>query len=118
MTYSWVAHTNADVVLQVASPGDRILRLRAWPYDYPGAPAQTLALDVNGTRCGSFTMASGPRVYEAAAPAVVWRRGANTLTLSFAYAEAPHDRQPPSPDRRTLAAAVDFLDVFEGRVSR
>lgn len=110
-TFAWAQAREAEVTLVAPGAADRLVRFRAWPFEWEGAPPQTVALSVNGTKLATVPLAKGPSVYGAAAPAAVWKEGANTLRLEFAWAEAPKDRVPGAGDTRTLSAAIDWIEV-------
>jgi hypothetical protein len=105
------------VSLRVLSRGDddRLVRFRAWPYRYAGAPAQNVTLFVNDARVETAPMGDGPRVYTFLAPKAAFKEGANDVRLEFTYAEAPRDREPGAGDTRTLAAAFDWLELLPPR---
>ena len=79
---------------------------------YPGGPGQTLTLFVNDRKFETLMLAGEPRVYAIQTPKEAWKRGANELTLAFAYAESPKDRIPGATDERTLAAGFDWLEIL------
>ena len=100
-------------------PADRLVRFRVWPFGWPGAPPQTVAVWVNDVRLEAMTVWEGPRVYSVASPGPAWKSGGNVLRFEFAWAEAPKDRVPGGGDSRTLAAAFDWIEILpagaEGR---
>ena len=110
-TFAWCQATEAKVKVTSRADGDRLLRVRAWAFVYPGAVPQTLTVYVNDTKLDTVPMTPDPHVYTIAAPQVVWHSGANDVRFSFAYAEAPRDRLPGSSDGRTLSAAFDWLEI-------
>jgi hypothetical protein len=108
-TFVWTTGREARLVLREAADGDRLLRFRCWPFWYEGAPAQKIALALNGTAVETVRLAPDRRVYTVYVPREMWRRGANELALAFAYAERPRDHG--GGDDRTLAVAFDWLEV-------
>ena len=114
-TFVWAQARAAAVRVASRADDDRILRVRAWPYRYSGAPAQSLTLFVNDARVESAPMGDGARVYTFLAPKAAFREGENEVRLEFTYAEAPRDRESGAGDVRTLAAAVDWLEVLPPR---
>lgn len=114
-TFAWAQAREAEVTLVAPGAADRLVRFRAWPFEWPGAPPQTVSVSVNGTTFATVTLGSGPAVYGAVAPAAAWKEGANTLRFEFAWAEAPKDRVPGGGDARTLAAAFDWIEVVPVR---
>jgi hypothetical protein len=49
-TANWAVDRTADLYLPLSEPVDATLRLSLAPLVYDGAPAQTVAISVNGTR--------------------------------------------------------------------
>ena len=114
-TFVWAQARTA--VLRVASrgDGDRLVRFRAWPYRYAGAPPQIVTLFVNDAQVESSAMGDGPHVYAFLAPKAAFRQGPNELRFELTYAEAPKDREAGGGDARTLAAAFDWLELVPPR---
>jgi hypothetical protein len=109
---NWVLGTQARIFLPVRGMGDRHLSLRIAPFAYPGASPQTLTLSLNGQPLDiAFSLREGWQVVEVALPASVLRQGLNTLTLRFDHAAAPSAVLPGVSDDRSLAAAVDWVEV-------
>jgi len=111
-TFVWAQAREARVSLLAAGAGERLVRFRAWPYRWDGAPPQQVTVSLNGARLGSQTMGDGPQVYSLPSPGPAWKAGPNVLAFDFAYAEAPRDRVPGASDTRTLAAAFDWIEVL------
>lgn len=110
-TFCWSQAARAKLALSDRGDGDRLIRLRCWPFRYPGAPPQTLTVWVNGAKIDTTTLLDGPRVYSFSSPKAVWLPGTNEIAFEFAYAETPKDRLPGSEDERKLSAAMDWLEV-------
>jgi hypothetical protein len=91
-------------------PGAATIRLRVTPFVYEGMPEQRLRLHLNDRDLGERPLAAGWEDLAFDVPAEAWRPGANRLTLEFAAVESPA-RVIGSPDRRELAAAVDWLEI-------
>ena len=111
-TYAWAQARTAKVRVLAGPPADRLVRFRAWPFRWEGAPPQAVTLSVNDVRLATFTMGDGPQVYSASSPGPAWKPGENVLVLEFGYAEAPKDRIPGAGDTRTLAAALDWVEIL------
>lgn len=111
-TFVWAEARQARLRVTNAGGSDRVVRFRAWSLGWPGAPEQTVALLVNGTRLDTTGLSSEPHVITFVVPKVLWKKGENDLCLDFAWVEAPKDRIPGSDDERTLAAAVDWLEIL------
>jgi hypothetical protein len=110
-TFVWCQGRDGKVRVESRADGDRLVRFRCWPFRFAGAPPQTVTFFVNDARVETVGLADDPRVYTMPTPQAVWKKGANELRFSFAYAEAPRDRAPGSSDARTLAAAFDWLEI-------
>ena len=113
-TFRWVA-APATLRLPLDHAAPLRLQIRAHAFAYPGAPAQTLALHVNGSpaasgSCDALAIPPGWQVVECAVPAETLRSGVNRLELRFAYAQAPKD-VGLGDDPRTLAAAIDWVRI-------
>lgn len=111
-TFVWVHGKEARLTAVSRGDGDRLVRFRCWPFYFPGAPAQTLTLFVNDKKTDTLALGGEPRVYAVAVPRAFWKKGANELRFSFAYAESPKDRIPGADDGRTLSAAFDWLEIL------
>ncbi|MDX9733222.1 MAG: hypothetical protein RBU36_03775 [Thermoanaerobaculia bacterium] len=111
-TYVWAQARTATITLRAGRPDDRIVRFRAWPFRYPGAPPQQVTVALNDVTLGTFPLPDGPSVVETPSPAAAWKDGWNVLTFDFAYAEAPRERIAGADDGRTLAAGFDWLEVL------
>ena len=111
-TGNWVLGTEANLFLPVRDAGDRRLSMQIAPFTYPGAPAQTVTVNLNGRPLNvSFVLDEGWQVIEVPLPESTLRQGLNTLTLSFDYAIAPSSVLPGNTDDRPLSAAVDWLEI-------
>lgn len=111
-TFVWAQAREAALTVTAEGPADRLVRFRAWPLGWPGAPPQTATVWVNDVRLEAVRLEDGPRVYSVASPGPAWKSGANVLKFEFAWAEAPKDRLPGGGDTRTLAAAFDWLEIL------
>ena len=111
-TFVWAHGREARVSIVSRANGDRLVRFRCWPFDFPGAPPQTLTLFVNDHKTDVLTLGSEPRVHAIAVPRALWKKGANELKFVFAYAESPKDRVSGATDERTLSAAFDWLEIL------
>ena len=116
LRFCWVEGTSSKVeVGRPARAGTARLRIRAWPFAFPGLPEQTVQLWVNSMYVGTRVMTSEPVEYEWAFPAALFQRGGNDLYLLFGRANRPSDVIPGNGDTRELAAAVEFLELTTGR---
>ncbi|MEO6325794.1 MAG: hypothetical protein ABIT01_06150 [Thermoanaerobaculia bacterium] len=111
-TFAWCQGKLGRVSFQCRSGGDRLVRFRCWPFQFPGGGAQSATLFVNDARLESVPLQGDVRVYSVLAPAAVFKNGANEMRFEFTYAETPKDRVPGSTDERTLAAAFDWIEIL------
>jgi hypothetical protein len=111
-TFVWAHGKEAHLAVTSRADGDRLVRFRCWPFNFPGAPTQTLTLFVNDRKIDTLALGGEPRVYALAVPRAVWKKGTNELTFAFAYAESPKDRVAGATDGRTLSAAFDWLEIL------
>lgn len=113
-TFAWAQAKSALVAIDSRADGDRLIRFRAWPYRYPGAPPQNVTLFLNDAKIESAVMPDGASVYTFIAPGSALKKGKNQIRVEFTYAEAPKDREAAG-DARTLAAAFDWIEVLPPR---
>jgi hypothetical protein len=114
ITFRW-ATSPAGVRLPLDHAARLRVQIRAHAFAYPGAPAQTIALRVNGAAaasCDALPIPSGWQVVECAIEKDALRSGVNTLELRFAYTQRPVD-VGAGGDTRPLAAAVDWVRVVK-----
>ncbi len=110
-TFVWAMRSSATLTLDSAADGDRVIRFRAWPFQWDGAPTQRAGVFLNGAKLTDLAMKEGARVYAIDAPRTAWKRGANELRFDFDWTSAPQEHSQTS-DERTLAACFDWLDVI------
>jgi hypothetical protein len=111
-TFVWAHGREARLAVQSRGDGDRLVRFRCWPFGFPGGPAQILTFYVNDRKIDAVQLGGEPRVYTIPTPKGAWKRGANELKFTFAYAESPKDHVPGSADERTLSAGFDWLEIL------
>jgi hypothetical protein len=111
-TFAWAQAREARVSVLASGAADRIVRFRAWPFRWDGAPAQAVTVSVNGMKAAPVPLQGDTRVYSVVTPGGAWAPGVNVLAFEFAYAEAPKDRVPGATDTRTLAVAFDWLEIL------
>lgn len=113
-TVQWARGLTSIMYVYLAEPDDRVLDLRVHPLTYEGAPAQTLAVDVNGAFHDRVTLERGWGVYRLRLPSRALRSGLNRLTFTYGYAKAPVDVIPGNADTRSLAVAFDWVALRPG----
>jgi hypothetical protein len=111
-TFRWCESKVVRLKVQNRADGERTLRVRFWPFEYPNGPKQSVSLLVNEQLVGKRDMKSGPQVASFRVPATVWRKGDNEIRFKFKYAESPFQVEPPNQDKRTLSAALDWLEIL------
>lgn len=93
---AWVDGRAAELYLPLrfdtAQPVDVVLRVQ--PLAYPGAPPQTLSLEMNGVDLGTETLQPGWQEVRFSAPAEATRSGLNRLTLRLSASARPSDVLP------------------------
>jgi arylsulfatase A-like enzyme len=109
--YAWVVAHEAHLVADVRGGRPLWLEFRAWPFTWDGAPRQRVDVEVNGHLVDSVRMRSGIDEYRVALPERITHPGRNRIRFRFGYAESPERVDPTSRDRRTLAAAFDWVRV-------
>jgi hypothetical protein len=93
---NWANRASARIIFPIRELSDYRLTVRALPFVYPNAPAQTLELVVNGQPIQRFDLRAGWENYSATIPARVLHVGINDLVLRFGYAVRPRDVLPPN----------------------
>ncbi len=91
---NWAVEQEARVLLPSAVEAGYRLTVRALPFDYPGAKAQTMALVVNGHRLEPVTLAAGWADYAWEVPAQLLEQPINDLRFEFDHLAAPADVLP------------------------
>ncbi len=110
----WAVDRRARLAFEVDEPAaDRLgLRGRA----LAGAAPQQIRVALNGRSVGVLSLTRGGawNTYWLELPADTLQAGRNELTLGFRTLQSPHDLDPTSEDRRTLAAAITGLHLAVG----
>ncbi len=109
VTFRW-----ADRAAHVLVPLDRAahlrVQIRSRGLGFPGSPAQTLTVVVNGHPQPGIPVNTGWETGELLVDRTHWRAGVNRLELQFAWAARPID-VGLGGDGRSLAAQIDYLRV-------
>src|SRR6185503_11212523 len=111
-TFAWCTRKSCVLRLLVHTPGDRIVRLRAFPFRYEGAPPQQASVTINGRHVVTLPLPGGENVFVFGAERSFWKRGANVLRFDMSYAEAPADLDPTTNDGRRLSVGLDWIEVI------
>lgn len=109
IAFRW-APQSATILVPLNRVAPLRVQLRAQPFNYPGAPGQTVRLLVNGVEGPTASMPHGWTTTAIEVDRSLWRTGINRVTLSFAYASRPAD-VGLGADGRSLAAAIDYLRI-------
>ena len=109
VSFRWASGT-AGVVFVLDHPASLRVQVRAQPFNYPGAAAQTMRLVVNGRPQPEITLAPDWATAVIEVENGAWRAGINRLHLIFARQSRPADVGIGS-DSRMLSAAVDYVRV-------
>jgi hypothetical protein len=92
----WGDGREAEIYLplrfETAAPVDVVLHVQ--PFAYPGAPRQTLSLEMNGVALGTQPLEAGWQELRFTAPAAATRSGLNRLWLRFGDSARPSDVLP------------------------
>ena len=114
-TFVWSDGPESEVEFFLAAPRDVPLSLRGEPYQFPGAPAQTVSLILNGDLAGRIALTPGGGDSRVTLPDESLRAGKNRLVLRYAWTRSPSEvRGGENGDRRRLAMAWDFLRFETG----
>jgi mannosyltransferase len=111
--FRWAASTAATVSLPRPRPRDRLIRMRVLPLMHWTLSEQTVTLSLNGVIIADWTLASGWAEYTVPASAALWLEGRNELTFAFGRATRPTAFDRESKDERPLAAAFDWISVYD-----
>jgi hypothetical protein len=109
--FVWCRQKACVLHFAVNAPSERVVRMRVFPFRYPGAPPQSVAVSVNGNAVASLSVPEGENVLTFGIDGKHLRQGSNRMRFEFAYAESPKDHVPGSTDERRLAVAFDWLEV-------
>ena len=104
--FRWATSTRVSLSLPRFGAKDRVVRMRVLPY----RPPQHLRVVVNGALAGTLSLTPSWSEPSVSVPAHFWRDGENEVTLEFDHAIAPASVEA-SPDRRTLAAAFEWIAI-------
>lgn len=104
-TAHWVTGREAELYLPLSAPQAATLRLNIAPLSFPGAPAQTVTIAVNGAPVlTNHPLADGWQTVEAAVPAAATTAGANRVRLTFGRADSPRDVFPDPASRAMIGS--------------
>jgi len=109
LSFRW-AGQSAGILVPLDHAADLRVQVRSRPFEYPGAPPQTLSLTVNGVVQPPAVLPAEWTTTTVEVKRDLWRSGVNRVRLEFGRAARPAD-VGIGGDGRTLAAAVDYVRV-------
>jgi hypothetical protein len=108
-SFRW-ATQEARLILPRLGTGPLRIRLRLQPFVYPQSPGQAVQLELAGVPYGRASLTPGWQWIQFEIGSRGQSSGAVLLTLRFDNAHSPAE-VGLSPDRRTLSAAVDAIEI-------
>ncbi len=111
--FAWGVGEASTIDFHLLAPRAFELRLEGRPFAYPGAPAQAVALSVNGSPLAEIELRPRLASYQVAVPPELVAAGANRLELAYRWSRSPR-QVSGSGDRRSLAVAWYRIDFGGG----
>ena len=105
----WAISKTAVVEFLLLDPTFDRLDLRCRAFSWDGGPDQIATVVINGRKIGRFTLEPSMSDHSVAIPAGVLGIGTNRIELILDWTARPVDHLPESTDRRSLAAAFQWL---------
>lgn len=90
----WATQQRATLYVPLRDARDYTLTLRALPFTYPNAPAQSFILALNGKTLPRVAMNEGWNEYKITLPRDAGQYGLNELVFDFGYVARPRDVLP------------------------
>jgi hypothetical protein len=103
--YVWSAGDRSILLLPLRARGDVRMDFEVYPFLFPHSPQQRVTIALNGTTLAEVHLRSVVSRYSVILPRAALHAATNVLEFHYAYARAPHDALPHSPDARVLAVA-------------
>ena len=108
--FAWAISERAELQLRLLDLERTWLHFRARPFQIGPNVTQTVSVELNGAAVGSVDLRPGDfDSYTLRLPETALTIGDNVVSLDFAYATSPNSFSSSSEDRRTLAAAFDYI---------
>jgi arylsulfatase A-like enzyme len=107
--FAWAVADRAVLETDLLDTDPSNLDLRCRSFTWDGAPEQRLRVTINGREVGDVVLAPEYRDYSFVLPKGTTAVGVNRVEFGFSWTAAPADRLPGNQDRRTLAAAFDWV---------
>lgn len=110
--FAWAISERAQLTLRLLDPELGWLHFRARPFQVGPNVTQTVSVELNGATVGTVTLGPGDfELYTLRLPPEGLTIGDNVVSFDFAYATSPSSFSSSLEDRRTLAAAFDYVAV-------
>lgn len=110
-SFVWAMGPSSKLRLFIAQPRPLEVSFRSWPFRFPGAPPQRLALALNGALLSELTLENSPAEYRLPLPASLQIEGDNVLEVVYAYHHSPRESLPGASDPRSLSVGWDWLKL-------
>ncbi len=110
-SFAWAVAREARLELVGMDDGAATLSVRGWQLRWRGGPTQTLEIVVNDLNLGSKRFRRGTSEVHFDVPPGVLRPGVNNVRLVFGWARSPSEVMEGSTDMRTLAAAIERVEI-------
>ena len=108
--FAWAVSERAQLQLRLLDAENTWLHFRARPFQIGPNVTQTVSVDVNGVSVGSVNLSPpGFEIYTLRLPPEALTIGTSVVSFTFAYATSPNSLSSSFEDRRTLAAAFDYV---------
>lgn len=111
LDFRWSRGDRSSIFAPLKTAASYRLRLRAAPFDYPGAPPQVVRIEVNGEPIRRLALQGGWAWHEVTVEPGSLRAGLNTLTLHYGRVSSPSE-VTESEDRRPLAVMFDRIELI------
>ena len=108
MSFRWAVTTESRLVVPVRRRADHLLEFRAQPFTYPGAPAQSVSISVNGEVVAEVELETGLTEYRVEVPSQHVGRTLSEIRFQYGYAKSPLE-VGVAADPRPLAVRFDYL---------
>ena len=112
--YVWSSGESSTISFFVATPRPLTIQLRGYPFSFPGSPAQSASVMLNGTPITDLELTGGWREYALQLPEESVRAGINDLQFRYAWSQIPA-AMGRSQDLRRLAFAWDWVEIGSDR---
>lgn len=113
-SFAWSRGGSSELRFHLGWRRDLEIEIRARPFQYPGAPTQTVALELNGTPIGApISLPPGVGAVAVRLPAHAQLIGRNRLVARYGRVDSPAATVDGAGDQRRLAVAWSEI-VFTG----